>query len=132
MWKELNMESETEVKLLKELVELKMYVKVLSANAVLSLLGNIATTPERQQIWRLADGSRSNEDIAKQINITLRAVQYFVQEAESIGLFILIKRGYPKRVQDITPKDWKPWKQSKDKQTTQSKIGDNSEVVDQP
>lgn len=114
------MENEHVDKILGELRELKKYLKVFSASAVMDLLNKVATTPERQQIWRLADGSHSNEDIAKQIGVTPRAVQYFVQESENMGLVISEKRGYPKRVLDIYPKEWKPWKQTKEKVTTQS------------
>lgn len=122
------MESERLKPFLTELEELKRYLKVLSANAVLNLLENVATTPERQQIWRLADGNRSNDEIAKQIDITLRAVQYFVQEAESMGLVVYVKRGHPRRIQDIIPKDWKPWKPSKGKQPPSSTVEGTTEV----
>jgi len=64
-------------------------------------------------MWRLADGTLSNEEIAGQIGVTLRSVQYFVQEAESEGLIIRKKRGYPKRIEDIIPPEWKSWKRRK-------------------
>ncbi len=113
-----------------ELRELKKYLKVFSAIAVMDLLNKVATTPERQQIWRRADGSRSNEEIAKQIGVTLRAVQYFIQESENMGLVVSEKRGYPKRILDIYPKDWKPWKQSKEKVTAQSTNENIGEMSD--
>jgi transposase len=112
--------------LAEELKEITRYLKVLSANAVMNLINKIATTPERQQMWRLADGSLSNEEIAKQIGVTLRTVQYFVQEAENTGLLVTEKRGYPKRIEDIFPKEWKPWKPSKEKITGQETAGEQT------
>jgi hypothetical protein len=121
------MENELLNEILNETTELKKYMKVLSASAIMDLLTKIATTPERQQMWRLADGSRSNEEIAKQIGVTLRTVQYFIQESDNMGLTISEKRGYPKRIQDIFPKEWKPQKSSKEKQTAQSTTETSSE-----
>ena len=112
------MDDEAIIEILKEIRELKRYMKVLSANAIMNLLNKVATTPERQQVWRLADGSKSNEEISKQIGVALRTVQYFVQEAENMGLMANEKRGYPKRVEDVLPKEWKPWKPSKEKTTS--------------
>lgn len=75
-------------------------------------LEKIANTSARQEIWRLCDGNLSNEEIAKRIGVTLRAVQYFVQEAEKKGLITMPKRGYPKRLDnfDEIPAEWKPYK----------------------
>lgn len=77
-------------------------------------LEKIANTRARQEIWRLCDGSLNNDEIAKKIGITLRAVQYFVQEAETKGLITAPKRGYPKRSDsfDEIPVEWKPYKKS--------------------
>jgi biotin operon repressor len=73
----------------------------------------IANTPARKEIWRLCDGTLSNEEIAKKIGITLRAVQYFIQDAEKKGLIITKRRGYPKRNEsfDEIPVEWKSYKQ---------------------
>jgi biotin operon repressor len=113
------MVEDEKLELLKQLSsdirELKRYLRFLSADAISTMLNKVATTPERQQIWRLADGSHSNEEIASQIGVSLRTVQYFVQEAENAGLIISEKRGYPKRVEEIIPKEWKSWKQMRGK-----------------
>lgn len=123
-------ENEVMKEIRDEIKEMKRYLKVLSANAIVSLLNKVATTAERQKVWRLADGSRSNEEIAKQIGIALRTVQYFITEAEDIGLIVSEKRGYPKRIEDVFPKEWKPWKPSKEKvtiqSTTESPLGENA------
>lgn len=77
-------------------------------------LENVANTPVRQEIWRLCDGVLNNDEIAKKVGVTLRAVQYFVQDAEKKGLIISQRRGYPKRTDsfDEIPVEWKPYKKS--------------------
>jgi hypothetical protein len=121
------MENEHIDQLRKDLLEIKTFLKVISARAVIDMLSEVATTPERQQMWRLADGEKSNEEISKQVGVSLRAVQYFVQETEGIGLIVSERRGYPKRIEDVFPKDWKPWKPSKEK-TAQP----TTEIVNSP
>lgn len=94
-------------------------------------LGKVANTPVRQEIWRLCDGTLSNEDIAKKIGVTLRAVQYFVQDAEKIGLVIVKRRGYPKRNEsfDEVPSEWKPFKQQPAQSTpAKPEVEENSNV----
>ena len=102
------------VDLLKKISEdigvIKRYARFQAMDAISIILGKVATTPERQQMWRLADGTLSNAQIANQIGVKLRTVQYFVQEAQNVGLIIMEKRGYPKRVENIIPPEWKPWK----------------------
>lgn len=109
---------------IKELNEIKRYLRFLARESIVTQLSKTATTPDRQQIWRLADGSLSNEQIAQKVGITLRAVQYFVEEAEAVGLIISEKRGYPRKIENIVPSDWKAWKhkmqQKSDKQTQSS------------
>lgn len=85
-------------------------ISFLSRGAISEVLKGIATTPERQQMWRLCDGTRSTEQIALEIGITLRSVQYFIQEAEDANLVLMEKRAYPKRIKEIVPPDWKPWR----------------------
>jgi len=97
-------------KISEEISAIKRYARFQARDAISTTLNKVATTPERQQMWRLADGTRSNEEIATQIGVSLRSVQYFVQEAEDAGLIIVEKRGYPKRIEDIIPPEWKPWK----------------------
>ena len=72
----------------------------------------VASTSERQEMWRLCDGTLSNEEIAKKVGMSLRTVQYFVQEAEKKELVLSVKRGYPKRNEDYNeiPSEWKPYK----------------------
>ena len=97
-------------KISEDITIAKNYLKMQALEAMPGILRNIATTCERQQMWRLADGSNSNEEIAKRVGVALRSVQYFVQEAQGSGLIIMERRGYPNRIVDIIPSEWKPWK----------------------
>jgi DNA-binding CsgD family transcriptional regulator len=119
-----SMANNEEIELLKQissdLRELKRHLRFLSRDSITTMLNKVATTAERQEMWRLADGTRGNEEIAKQIGVSLRSVQYFVQEAENVGLITSERRGYPKRVEEIIPKEWKPWKQGREKTKDQT------------
>ena len=103
-----------------EISSLKRYARFLARDAISTMLNKVATTPERQQMWRLSDGSHSNEEIAGQIGVSLRSVQYFVREAEDVGLIFTERRGYPRKVEDIIPLEWKPWKQRRVKEEAKS------------
>jgi len=91
-------------------------------------LDKVANTSVRQEIWRLCDGTLSSENIAKEIGVTTRSVQYFVQDAEKKGLITALKRGYPKRPDsfDEIPVEWKPYKKSYDQTRVDVETGGNS------
>lgn len=97
----------------ENLDEIKLYQRIAVRSAVGNILKGVASSPERQQMWRLADGTLNNDQIAERVGVTLRTVQYFVEDAEKNDLLTKAKRGYPKRVVDIIPADWKPWKSKK-------------------
>ena len=103
-------------KISQDLSVIKMYARINARETMTVLLDKVATTTERQQIWRLADGSLSNEKIAEKVGVTLRSVQYFVQEAENAGLIVSERRGYPKRTEDVIPSRWKTSKQRNNKE----------------
>ena len=117
-------------KISTDLDELKLYLRFLSVEAISTALNAIATTPERQQMWRLADGLTSNEEISKLVGVSLRGVQYFFQDTEKIGLTVFLKRGYPKRVLDVFPSSWKEGKikRTKNKSRSNQKETEKTEV----
>jgi len=80
-------------------------------------LEKIASTPQRQEMWRLCDGTLSTEDIARKIAVSTRTVQYFVEEAERMGLVRSYRRGYPKRNEDFDeiPSEWKSYRKAEEK-----------------
>ena len=86
----------------------------LARKSYLDDLEKVASTSARQEIWRQCNGTLSSEEIARKIGITLRSVQYFVQDAERKGLITVPKRGYPRRTDsfDEIPAGWKSYKKS--------------------
>jgi len=75
-------------------------------------LERVASTPERQEMWRLCDGTLSSKKIANKVGVSVRTVQYFLNEARKAGLIAFLRRGYPKRTDDfdVIPPEWKPYK----------------------
>jgi len=98
----------------EDLEAIRRYTARLARDSLSQDLEKIARTQERQQIWRLCDGTLSTEEIAKKIGMSVRAVQYFIQDGEKADLIVSIKRGYPKRTEeyDVIPPEWKPFKKS--------------------
>ncbi len=97
-------------KISEDVAAIKNFAKLQAMGAISAILDKVASTAERQQMWRLADGTKSNEEIARMIGVALRSVQYFVQEAQDAGLMITKRRGYPSRIADVFPSRWKTWK----------------------
>lgn len=112
------MSSDALVELMKIMGEdirrIRMDIARLARDSYRQDLAKVANTPARQEMWRLCDGTINNEEIANKIRVTLRAVQYFIQDAEKKGLIISQRRGYPKRTDsfDEIPVEWKPYKKS--------------------
>ncbi|MFY9300027.1 MAG: hypothetical protein WAO91_02395 [Candidatus Nitrosotenuis sp.] len=105
----------------EDIRRMRMDIARLARDSYRQDLERIANTPARQEMWRLCDGTLSSEEIAKKIGVTLRAVQYFVQDSEKKGLIIIPRRGYPKRTDsfDEIPVEWKPYKKSEEQVPTQ-------------
>lgn len=97
-------------KISEDIAIMKNFMRLQAMEAISTTLQKIASTPERQQMWRLADGNRNNEEISKMVGVAMRSVQYFVQEAQDAGLIVMKRRGYPSRMVDVFPSEWKPWK----------------------
>lgn len=70
-------------------------------------LEKLASTSERKKIWTLCDGTVSTSEIARKVGVSRRAVQYFIQEATRQELIVTDKRGFPYRMIDWIPPDWK-------------------------
>ncbi|MDP1694486.1 MAG: hypothetical protein Q8L34_03015 [Candidatus Woesearchaeota archaeon] len=125
------MTDENLIELLKSLSEdirqMRMDMARLARDSYRQDIEKVANTPARQEMWRLCDGIHNNEEISKMIGVSLRAIQYFVQDAEKKGLIIAKKRGYPKRNEsfDEIPSEWKAYKKP-DMQpiTNEQKLGE--------
>lgn len=85
---------------LKKLKELEM------REVVTREIERIASTAVRRKIWILSDGTKSTNEISKNVNVSRRAVQYFVQECVNSGLLGVDKRGYPVRRIEWIPPEW--------------------------
>jgi hypothetical protein len=103
------MEEET-IQLLREINE---NLKALRKLKELELRGPItnelvvfASSNERKKMWILSDGVASTIEIAKQVGVSPRAVQYYVQDGLKAGFLRLDRRGYPSRTIDWIPPEW--------------------------
>jgi len=85
---------------LKKLKELEM------REVVTREIERIASTSVRKKMWVLSDGTKTTDEISKIINVSKRAVQYFVQECLNSGLLGVDKRGYPVRRIEWVPPEW--------------------------
>jgi hypothetical protein len=96
-------------------------------------LETVASTPERQEMWRLSDGTRNTEEIAKGASASIRSVQYFLQDAEKKGLVQYIKRGYPKRADyfDEIPSSWKSFKKPQGQQPQPAELQPQGEMTNE-
>lgn len=113
---------EDNVNLLKELQEIKQVLLIQSRDAVRKEIETFATTAERKEMWKLCDGTKPTDDIAKLVGVSSRAVSYFVEEATNRQLMVLEKRGFPKRKFDYVPVEWPPYKKKVIAQTEQPTI----------
>jgi len=117
-------------KISQDLDTIKRYTSFQARDAMIAVLNKIASTPERQHMWRLSDGNHSNDQIASEIGVTVRSVQYFVGDAQNAGLLTMEKRGYPKRIEDIFPSEWKPWRPKKNQEEMRPESFDKTETTE--
>lgn len=94
----------------ESLAFIRKILEIQARPALIKELEAFASTAERRKMWILCDGELSNEEIAKKVGSTLRAVQYFVKDGRSAGLVVMARRGFPKRAIDLVPKYWKELK----------------------
>lgn len=116
-----NMQTEEVVEILRRisasLDSIREHTRRLARASFKEDLEKVASTPQRQEMWRLCNGTLSTEDIAGRIGVSTRTVQYFIEDAERTGLVKSYRRGYPKRNEDFDeiPSEWKPFKKSAEK-----------------
>ena len=100
------MNEETVNAIIERLTRIERFLKFIARPSMIEEIKRIATTEKRQLMWILCNGKNSTEDIARCVEASVRAVQYFIDEAEQAGLIEFEKRGYPKRICDVFPPDW--------------------------
>ncbi len=102
-----------------DLQAVRGHTRRVARGSYLEDLRRIASTPPRQEMWRLCDGTKSTQEIAAQVGVSPRAVQYFVDEADRAGLVASLRRGYPKRSDDFNeiPSEWLAYRKPQSPQT---------------
>ena len=85
------------------LEDIRKLIELQTRSVIKQELEKVASTPERKMMWVLCDGNTSTTKIAEALNVSVRAVQYFVHEAQAHDLIKLDKRGYPRRIVEWVP-----------------------------
>lgn len=94
----------------ESLSAIRKILEIQAKQSIVNELEGFASTEERRKMWLLCNGELSNDEIAKKVGSTLRAVQYFVKDGRAVGLITMAKRGFPKRAMELLPKNWKEFK----------------------
>jgi len=100
------MNEDYEKLMVEKLTLIERYLRFMARSSIVEEIKRVATTEKRQLMWILCNGENNTEEIARRVKASVRAVQYFVEEAEQAGLIEFEKRGYPKRICDIFPPEW--------------------------
>lgn len=85
---------------------MRMYLEFQSTDLIKSRLEKIASTLERKQIWILLDGTRTNSEIAKTLEISPRAVQYFIKQLRNSDLIVDKEKGCSQKRINLVPSEW--------------------------
>jgi predicted transcriptional regulator len=92
-----------------QLEELKRIAKILilaHAETLGKEIEKVATTDERKKIWVFIDSNRMSKDIAKEVGITVQAVNKFLRAASAAGLIGNPRGKPPYRIIDYVPPAW--------------------------
>jgi len=92
--------------ILRELRKLSKVTTLVNARALEVELSKYVNTPERRRMWTLIDGKRMLKDIAQEVNLTERAVNYFVTALSAADLVQYERGKPPMRLLDYTPANW--------------------------
>jgi hypothetical protein len=57
-------------------------------------------------MWALIDGQRTSKDIANELKVTQRAVQYFLKEAKIADFIEYFENDAPRRTLEYVPPAW--------------------------
>src|SRR5437867_2303710 len=93
---------------LKQLQLITRILTIAHADRVANELAKIATTDDRKRMWILIDGKQMAKDIAKKLNVSDRAVNYFLREVTLAGFVENPPRKPPAKLIDFTPPSWLP------------------------
>jgi DNA-binding transcriptional ArsR family regulator len=94
-------------KVYDELTTVRRLLEILVRSCLKKDIESIVTTKERRKVYTLIDGFSATEEIAQKAGVTQRAVQLIIKDLADAGLVAAEKRGYPKRVFDYIPSEWR-------------------------
>lgn len=94
-------------KIYEELSNVRHLLEMLLRSELTQNIEAVATTSERRKIYALLDGFSSTEEIAQKAHVSQRTVQAVVKDFSDAGLAVAFRRGYPKRVFDYVPSEWR-------------------------
>jgi len=94
--------------LYEEIIKIRQLLEISLKDSLKKELEKILSTPERKAIWALSDGFTNTASIAERTKLSQRAVQFALNDLENAGLIVFQKRGYPRRMFDFVPSNWRP------------------------
>lgn len=92
--------------ILQELKKISKILLLSNAPLIEKELEKIASSAERKKMWILIDGIRTPKDIADQIGVSARAVQYFMSAAQQAEFLGRSKNSVPYKILDYIPSSW--------------------------
>jgi hypothetical protein len=95
-----------ENEILRELRQISKISLLANAKAIETELGKLANTNDKKKMWVLIDGKRRVKDIAKDGNVSERAVNYFIAAARAAGLINYKEREPPIKLLEYSPPSW--------------------------
>jgi DNA-binding MarR family transcriptional regulator len=94
-------------KLLEEIITMRKLLEIVISDKLKTKLEEVATTSERKRIYALCDGLTSTDEIAQKVGVSQRAVQDVVKRFVERDLISVSRRGYPRRLFEWIPSEWK-------------------------
>ena len=101
------MEQQLLEKVYEELTTVRHLLEILLRSYLKKDIETIATTTERRKVYTLIDGFSGTEEIAQKAGVTQRTVQLIIKDLLDAGLVMMERRGYPKRIFDYVPHEWR-------------------------
>jgi hypothetical protein len=92
--------------ILKELRQISKITLLANARVIEAELGKLANTTDKKKIWVLIDGKRMAKDIAKDGDVSERAVNYFITAASAANFIKYKKMEPPSKLLEYSPPDW--------------------------
>ena len=92
--------------ILDELKKISKIITLAFGDVIEKELEKVCTTNERKKMWVLIDNNRMSKDIAKEVGVTIRAVDKFLKIAQNAGLIENPKGKPPKKIVEYTPPKW--------------------------